>query len=217
MYYTSNGTPYAKSYLDEQEGRPVQNIWTDIRMTKSGDERLAYPTQKPEALLERIINASSSKGDLVADFFCGSGTAAAVAEKLGRKWICADLGKLAIHTTRKRMIGVQRRLKANGKDTCAFEILNLGKYARQHFIALDPDPREARKQHREAAREAALLDLILGHLGIKELDLQSLTPRLNANREVITQLPIAGTVLNCVVDEFIHNERQVVTHAFLGT
>ena len=72
-------------------------------------DRVDYPTQKPEALLERIIKASSNEGDLVADFFCGSGTTAAVAEKLGRKWIVSDLGKFAIHTTRKRMIGVQRR------------------------------------------------------------------------------------------------------------
>jgi len=70
LYYTSNGTPYLKSYLDEQEGRPVQNIWTDIRMTKSGVERIDYPTQKPEALLERIIKASSNENDIVADFFC---------------------------------------------------------------------------------------------------------------------------------------------------
>jgi len=70
-----------------------------------------YPTQKPEALLERIIKASSNEGDLVADIFCGSGTTLAVAEKLGRKWIGADLGKFAIHTTRKRMICVQRELK----------------------------------------------------------------------------------------------------------
>ena len=75
-----------------------------------------YPTQKPEALLERIINASSNEGDLVADFFCGSGTTAAVAEKLGRKWIASDLGKFAIHTTRKRMIGVQRQLKADRQE-----------------------------------------------------------------------------------------------------
>ena len=145
LYYTSNGTPYAKSYLDEQEGRPVQNIWTDIRMTKSGDERLDFPTQKPEALLERIINASSREGDLVADFFCGSGTTAAVAEKLGRKWICADLGKFGIHTTRKRMIGVQRQLNTGGKDYRAFEILNLGKSERRQ----------------KAKTESSILDLIL--------------------------------------------------------
>ncbi len=120
--------------------------------------------------MERIINASSSEGDLVADFFCGSGTTAAVAEKLGRKWICADLGKLGIHTTRKRMIGVQRRLKAESKDYRAFEILNLGKYARQHLMGIDPGPREARKQQRIAAREAALLDLIHGAYGAEKTE-----------------------------------------------
>jgi hypothetical protein len=97
-------------------------------------ERLDYPTQKPEALLERIIKASSNEGDLVADFFCGSGTTVAVAEKLGRKWIATDLGRFAIHTTRKRMIGVQRQLQKEGKNYRAFEVLNLGKYERQFFM-----------------------------------------------------------------------------------
>ena len=106
-----------------------------------------YATQKHEQLLERILKASSNEGDLVADFFCGSGTTAAVAEKLGRKWICADLGKFAIHTTRKRMIGVQRQLKAEGEDYRAFEILNLGKYERQHYIGLNPNLREVEQQH----------------------------------------------------------------------
>ncbi len=78
-------------------------------------KRLGYPTQKPEALLERIIKASSNEGDLVADFFCGSGTTAAVAEKLNRKWITTDLGRFAIHTTRKRLIGVQRERKEKGR------------------------------------------------------------------------------------------------------
>ena len=97
----------------------------------------------------------------MADFFCGSGTMAAVAEKLGRKWIIGDLGKFAIHTTRKRMIGVQRQLKAEGKDYRAFEILNLGKYERQHFIGINPDLREGQKQQQIAAKESAFLDLIL--------------------------------------------------------
>ena len=74
-------------------------------------ERSDYPTQKPEGLIERIIKASSNEGDLVADFFCGSGTTLAVAEKLGRKWVGSDLGKFGIHTSRKRLIGVQRELK----------------------------------------------------------------------------------------------------------
>jgi len=120
-----------------------------------------YATQKPERLLERIIKASSNDGDLVADFFCGSGTTAAVAEKLGRKWIVSDLGKFAIHTTRKRLIGVQRQLKAEGKDYRAFEILNLGKYERQHYIGVNPNLREAEQRKQLEEKEAAFVDLIL--------------------------------------------------------
>jgi len=105
--------------------------------------------------------ASSNEGDLVADFFCGSGTTAAVAEKLGRKWIVSDLGKFGIHTTRKRLIGVQRQLKADGKNYRAFEILNLGKYERQHYIGVNPNLREAEQQKQLEEKEAAFLDLIL--------------------------------------------------------
>ncbi|MGD9562942.1 MAG: site-specific DNA-methyltransferase [Pyrinomonadaceae bacterium] len=137
IYYTSTGTPRYKQYLQEMPGVPAQDIWTNIFAVNSqAKERIAYPTQKPEAFVERIVSASSNENDIVADFFVGSGTTAAVAEKLGRKWICTDLGKFAIHTTRKRMIGVQRELKAAGKDYRAFEILNLGKYERQHFVGM---------------------------------------------------------------------------------
>ncbi|MBM4311215.1 MAG: site-specific DNA-methyltransferase [Deltaproteobacteria bacterium] len=126
-----------------------------------GDKKVGYPTQKHEELLERIINASSNEGDLVADFFCGSGTTAAVAEKLGRKWIVSDLGKFAVHTTRKRMIGVQRQKKADGKDFRAFEILNLGKYERAHYIGVNIDLREEEKQQQLAQKEKDFIDLIL--------------------------------------------------------
>lgn len=122
-------------YLDEIEGDIVDSVWDDIPpVNPAGAERVDYPTQKPEALLERIIKASSNENDLVADFFCGSGTTAAVAEKLGRKWIATDLGKFAIHTTRKRLIGVQRELKAADKPFRAFEVLNLGRYERQAYL-----------------------------------------------------------------------------------
>jgi DNA modification methylase len=115
-----------KIYVDEYQGQPVPNLWTDIFVINPvADERLDYPTQKPESLLVRILKTSSSEGDLVADFFCGSGTTAAVAEKLGRKWIATDLGKFGIHTTRKRLIQVQRELKSEGKPFRAFEVLNL--------------------------------------------------------------------------------------------
>ena len=161
LYYSSSGQPYIKYYLDERPGVAASTIWFDMLLAPTARERVDYPTQKPEALLERIIRASSNEGDIVADFFCGSGTTAAVAEKLGRKWIVADLGKFAIHATRKRMIGVQRQLKAEGKDYRAFEILNLGKYERQHYIGVNPNLREEQRQQQIEEKEAAFLDLIL--------------------------------------------------------
>lgn len=149
-------------YLDDVEGDIVDSVWDDIPpVNPQALERVDYPTQKPEALLERILKASSNDGDLVADFFGGSGTTAAVAEKLGRKWIVSDLGKFAIHATRKRMIGVQRELKAAGRDYRAFEILNLGKYERQHYIGVNTNLREAEQEKQLEAKEAAFVDLIL--------------------------------------------------------
>ena len=151
---TSRGTPQYKRFLDEMPGRLVQSIWTDIPPVNSqANERVDYPTQKPEALIERILRTSSQDGDLVADFFSGSGTTAAVAERLGRKWIAIDLGKFAIHTSRKRMIGVQRDLKAGGKDYRAFELLNMGKYERQHYIGVNLNLREAEQQKAVGSRE----------------------------------------------------------------
>jgi adenine-specific DNA-methyltransferase len=106
IYYSSTGTPYLKQYMDDyvEQGRRVHTVWTDILPPKTGAEVLGYPTQKPEKLLQRIIEASSNPGDLVADFFVGSGTTAAVAERLGRNWVASDLGKPACMVTRKRLI-----------------------------------------------------------------------------------------------------------------
>ncbi|HEV7671927.1 MAG TPA: site-specific DNA-methyltransferase [Thermoanaerobaculia bacterium] len=145
------------------EGTPINNWWPDVKKITSptDPEKLYYPTQKSEELLARIIELSSSEGDLIADFFCGSGTTAAVAEKLGRKWIVSDLGKFGIHTTRKRMIGAQRQLKSEGKDYRAFEILNLGKYERQHYIGVNPNLREEEQRKQLEEKESAFLDLIL--------------------------------------------------------
>lgn len=135
IYFTKNGVPRYKQFPEDIEGKQIQNLWFDfMAISSQANELLGYPTQKPEALLERIIKASSNEGDLIADFFCGSGTTAAVAEKLNRKWITTDLGRFSVHTTRKRMIGVQRELQETGKDFRAFEILNLGKYERQFFM-----------------------------------------------------------------------------------
>lgn len=162
MIITNGGKYRYKIYLDEIEGVLVDTIWTDISPVNSqAAQDTGYATQKPEALLGRVIKASSNEGDIVADFFAGSGTTAAVAEKLGRKWIVSDLGKFAIHTTRKRMIQVQRELKAGGKDYRAFELLNLGKYERQHYIGVNVNLREEQQAQQLAEKEKAFTELIL--------------------------------------------------------
>jgi len=156
------GMPRFKDFLDTKNGIPLQTIWSDIPDVNSqADERMGYPTQKPEALLERVIKASSNEGDLVADFFCGSGTTAAVAERLGRKWIATDLGKFGIHTTRKRLIQVQRGLKAGGKPFRAFEVLNLGRYERQAYLNVSGRLSGKKKEEALAKKETEFRELIL--------------------------------------------------------
>jgi site-specific DNA-methyltransferase (adenine-specific)/adenine-specific DNA-methyltransferase len=154
--------PRYKRYLDEMPGVPVQDIWDDLNAINSqAKEATGYNTQKPEPLLERIIKASSNEGDLVADFFCGSGTTAAVAEKLGRKWIATDLGKFGIHTTRKRLIQVQRELKKDGKPFRAFEVLNLGRYERQAYLNVSSRLSAKKKAEAFAKKEQDFRELIL--------------------------------------------------------
>ncbi len=115
-----------KSYLDENRGILLQDIWTDAGRMKGGS---AYATQKPEPLLERIVRATTEEGDLVLDCFVGSGTTAAVAERLGRRWIAADLGRFSVHTTRKRLL--------SDPDVGPFVVQNLGKYERQAWQAAE--------------------------------------------------------------------------------
>ncbi len=114
--------PRYKKYLDEAQGVPAQSIWDDLKYLDRNDQ-VGYPTQKPEELLKRIIGASSAENALVLDCFVGSGTTAVAAEKLGRRWIACDLGRFAIHTTRKRLLEVP--------DIRPFVVQNLGKYERQ--------------------------------------------------------------------------------------
>ena len=117
-------------YLDEVQGVAWQDVWTDIPpVNMSAIERVGYPTQKPVALLERIISASSNPGDLVLDCVCGSGTTPIAAESLGRRWIAADLGRFAVHTTRKRLLSTP--------DVRPFVVQNLGKYERQLWQAAE--------------------------------------------------------------------------------
>lgn len=216
--WSKHGVPRLKRYLDEIEGAAVQEIWVDVKplLAKTSDH-LGYPTQKPEALLERVLNASSNEGDLVADFFCGSGTTAAVAEKLGRKWIAADLGKFAIHTTRKRMIEVQRQLKANGDDYRAFEILNLGKYERQLYIGVNPDLREEEQRAQRAQKEADFINLIFNAYRAERLDGFATFHGKKAGRFVavgpvnlpVTRLFVEEVILECL-------EKQITRADILG-
>lgn len=113
-----------RDYL--RDGYPPEDWWNIDIINQVAIERVDYATQKPEALLERIIKASSNIGDIVLDCFAGSGTTSAVAEKLGRRWITADLGRFAIHTTRKRLLGIP--------DVKPFVVQNLGKYERQQWM-----------------------------------------------------------------------------------
>jgi adenine specific DNA methylase Mod len=140
-----------KQYLDEWPGMSLQNLWTDISVINpQAKERLEYPTQKPEALLERILRASSKEGDLVLDCFSGSGTTAATSEKLERRWITCDLGRFAIHTTRKRLLGNEK--------VKPFVVQNLGKYERQQWMLAEFDQPEQRANVESAYRKF-ILDL----------------------------------------------------------
>jgi adenine-specific DNA-methyltransferase len=127
---SKTGVPAYRKLLEDSEGVRIGTIWLDAKQLPDS-EKMDYPTQKPSTVLDKIIKIASNEGDLVADFFCGSGTTGAVAEKLGRRWIMADLGRFAIHTGRKRMIENQRQLFADGKPYRAFDVYNLGRYERQ--------------------------------------------------------------------------------------
>lgn len=117
LVYTKSGMPRYKRYLDEMPGTPLTSVWTDIPPINSqAAERLGYPTQKPEALLERIINASSNPGDVILDPFCGCGTTIAAAQRLARPWIGIDITHLAITL-------IKTRLKDSFGEAAAFEVL----------------------------------------------------------------------------------------------
>lgn len=161
--------PRAKVYVGQ--GLPVQDVWAyqphtkglltdgseidaDVAWLPAGHpERLAYDTQKPEGLLSRIIKVSSNPGDLVMDCFCGSGTTAAVAEKLNRRWITCDLGRFAIHTARKRLLSIP--------GVKPFRVENLGKYERQAWQAAEFTAFPSDQIEQQRSREAAYRDFIL--------------------------------------------------------
>ena len=146
----------------DNEFKLPTDVWSDINaLNPMEQERLNYPTQKPEKLLAKMILASTNDGDIVLDCFCGSGTTIAASEKLGRKWIGADLGRFAIHTTRKRIIQVQRELKEKNEDFRAFEILTLGKYERKYFLDINNDLTEKEQKQQIDNKNEQYLQLIL--------------------------------------------------------
>jgi adenine-specific DNA-methyltransferase len=158
VVYSKSGMAYLKRYLDESKGVPLQDLWDDIQMLRGihvGSEYMGYKTQKPEELLSRIIRLCSNEGDLVGDFFCGSGTTMVAAEKLGRRWIGCDLSRFAIHTSRKRLLSVSALRP--------FVVQNLGKYERQawqvaEFPANGKNHLEEQRQ-RDSAYRQFILDL----------------------------------------------------------
>lgn len=134
LYFSNSGQPYMKYYLDERPGVAASTIWTEIPiLSPTASERLDYPTQKPQALLERIISVGTNAGGLVLDCFMGSGTAQAVAMKLGRRFIGADINLGAIQTTTKRLLGLAETLRQRPLDTgdrqfTGFELYNVNHY-----------------------------------------------------------------------------------------
>jgi DNA modification methylase len=195
-------------YLDEAKGEAITEIWLDISEVNSQAlEDTKYATQKPETLLNRIVKTSSNAGDLISDFFCGSGTTAAVAEKLDRKWIATDLGKFAIHTTRKRLLGVQRDLKEGNKSYRSFEVLNLGKYERQHFVSMNLDLREEERIKQREAKDRDFLELILKAYKAEPVEGFSAFHGKKNNRMVVVG-PVNLPVTRLFVEEIILESRK---------
>lgn len=131
--YITDKTMREKYYLSErlEKGKQIDNIWTDIgNLNRSQNEIVNYPTQKPEALIERIVNACSKSGDIVLDAFAGSGTTCAVAEKLKRRWVAIDCGKFAIYTIQKRMLDLRKNIGNTGGSLAVkpFTLYNAGLY-----------------------------------------------------------------------------------------
>lgn len=200
-----DAVPRYKRYLDEMSGVPIQDLWLDVNPVNSqAKESAGYATQKPEVLIERIIKTSSNEGDLIADFFCGSGTTAAVAEKLGRKWIATDLGKFGIHTTRKRLIQVQRELKDAEKNFRAFEVLNLGRYERQAYLNVGGRLSGKQKEEALAAKEREFRELILRAYKAEALANDAFFHGKHANRLVAIgpiNLPVGRLFVEEVITE----------------
>ncbi|MBI3259252.1 MAG: site-specific DNA-methyltransferase [Ignavibacteriae bacterium] len=147
IFFTKNGVPRYKQYAENIEGKQVQNLWFDfMAISSQSDERIGYPTQKPEELLNRIISMVSEKGDIIADFFCGGGTTPTVAQKLGRRWIASDISKIAVSVTRDRILrdvlgknGDKKIIQHTLGKTPDIEIKNWGVYEVPEIIKMNEE------------------------------------------------------------------------------
>ncbi len=183
---SESGAPQVKRYLDEIEGQAVHSLWTDVSPINSqSEERVDFPTQKPESLLERIVATSSVVGDIVLDAFVGSGTTAAVAQKLGRRWIGADINKGAIQTTEKRLAAIMREQAAesNGQQ----RLMDEGdesepRPAQLSFSVHRVNDYDLQIQHNEA------VNLAVEHLGIERLRTDSFFDGIRG-RELVRIVP----------------------------
>lgn len=210
-------TPKDDDVIFEVKGSVIGSVWYVKKVDPKSPENLDYPTQKSEALLTRIIEASSNEGNLVADFFCGSGTTMSVAEKLGRKWIGSDLGKFGIHTSRKRMIGVQRELKKAGKDFRAFEILNVGRYERENYLVVNEDLRAEEKAKQAEQKEKEFVRLII--TAYKAEPIESFVNIVGKRRDRLVAVgpinyPVSHTLIKDIVLEC--KEKQITKVDVLG-
>ena len=156
LYYSKTGYPRRKLYLDESKGVPVQDVWNDIRsLSGAHKERLGYPTQKPIALLDRILRASSSHGDVVLDPFCGCGTTIHAAQLLGRQWIGIDVCVNACKIIEKRLREHFSDLWADvayigmpKTATDAHELADIDKFRFERWAASLVDGMEANRKQR---------------------------------------------------------------------
>jgi DNA modification methylase len=198
---------YAEDTNLNKLGKIPEDWWEmaiAARYPVDGIKRTGYPTEKPLPLIERIIKVASNEGDLVADFFVGSGTTLAVSEMLGRKWIGTDLGKFGIHTSRKRMIDVQRMLKKDGKDFRAFEILNVGRYERENYLNVNDDLRAEEKAQQAIRKEKEFVKLII--TAYKAEPVESFVNMVGKKRDRLVAVgpistPVSSKQVNDIVSE----------------
>lgn len=218
VYRTIKSAGKIYKYYDDEPAL-VPDVWLGINHIQQKDpERSGYSTQKPEKLLNRIIGALSPDDGLVADFFCGSGTTGAVAEKLGRRWIMADLGRFAIHTSRKRLIEVQRSLHEEHAPYRSFDVYNLGRYERQWWQkeALKGADSEHRRVVLEFYRAEPLLasptPLLHGRKGsayVHVAGIDSVFGREQARQTALAAQSIGARELTCLAWEFEMDLRMV--------